>query len=263
MKIVVNHLTRMHGGHICVAGLDLETHQQIRPVLGDQHLPFYFLARYGGPFDMARIVELGAARPTPDPPHVEDHVFVASRAKVYRRAFSHEFWGLLESQARSRLREIFGDALRPVGRSRYGTDVGRGQASLGFLRVARPPELYLAVNRDGKPQIRMNLSDGEIGGGRGRDRPPPVRPKSHHPRPRSGSGRGQEDLRFRSGDSQPGAHPKVPTFAAGRVCSLPPGEQHSSEGGTHVAVGVALDASLRRSADAEGSGATDCGRADR
>jgi hypothetical protein len=162
MKIVVNHLTRMHGGHICVAGLDLETHQQIRPVLGDQHLPFYFLARYGGPFDMARIVELGAARPTPDPPHVEDHVFVASRAKVYRRAFSHEFWGLLESQARSRLREIFGDALRPVGRSRYGTDVGRGQASLGFLRVARPPELYLAVNRDGKPQIRMNLSDGEI-----------------------------------------------------------------------------------------------------
>ena len=162
MRIVVNHLTRMHGGHICVAGVDLETGRHVRPLLGHEHLPFYLLARYGGPFDMARIVDLGAARPTPDPPHVEDYVFVASRAKVQRSAFADEFWNLLEGLARHTLREIFGDALRAVGQSRYGTDLGRGQASLGCLRPQRPPELYLAVGRDGQPQIRMRLSDGEL-----------------------------------------------------------------------------------------------------
>lgn len=162
MNIVVNHLTRMHGGLICVAGVDLETHEHVRPLLGDQHLPFYFLARYGGPFDIAGIVDLGAARHKPDPPHVEDYVFVASRAKVRRRASAQEFWSLLEALAKPALGEIFGEALRAVGRARYATDAGQGPASLGCLRPNRPPELYLATGRDGKPQIRMRFGDGQI-----------------------------------------------------------------------------------------------------
>lgn len=162
MRIVVNHLTRMHGGHICVAGVDLETHRHVRPLLGHQHLPFYFLARYGGPFDIARIVELGAARHRPDPPHVEDHVFVESRAKVRRSASSQEFWNLLDELAKPTLEEIFGAALRSVGRSRYATDLGQGIASLGCFRPRRPPELRLAVGRDGKPQVRIGLSDGRL-----------------------------------------------------------------------------------------------------
>lgn len=162
MRIVVSHLTRMHGGHICVAGVDLETHGHVRPLLGHQHLPFYFLARYGGPFDMARIVELGDARHRPDPPHVEDYVFVESRAKVRRTVGWQEFWNLLDDLARPTLEEIFGSALRSVGPSRYGTDVGQGLASLGCFRPRRPPELRLAVGRDGKAQIRFGLSDGRI-----------------------------------------------------------------------------------------------------
>jgi hypothetical protein len=162
MEIVVNHLTRMHGGHICVAGLDLETRRHVRPLLEHQHLPFYLLARYGGPFDMARVIDLGAARHKPEPPHVEDYVFVPSRVKVQRSAFSHEFWSLLEDLAKPRLREIFGSALRAVGHLRCGTDVGQGRASLGCLQPQRPPDLYLAVSRDGKPRVRMRLSDGEL-----------------------------------------------------------------------------------------------------
>ncbi len=162
MRIVVNHLTRMHGGHICVAGVDLETLRHVRPLLKDQHLPFYFLARYDGPFDIARIVDLGAARHLPDPPHVEDHVFVPSRAKPQRSAPPEEFWKLLESLAEPTLRAIFGGALRAVGHARYGTDLGQGQASLGCLRLQHPPELYLVARRDGKPQIRIKLNDGEI-----------------------------------------------------------------------------------------------------
>ncbi|MHC4176305.1 MAG: dual OB domain-containing protein [Planctomycetota bacterium] len=162
MRIVVNHLTRMHGGHICVAGVDLDSGRHVRPLLGHQHLPFYFLERYGGPFEMAGIVDLGAARPTPDPPHVEDHVFVPSRAKLWRSASSAEFWDLLDGLAKPTLQGIFGDALRAIGRSRCGTDVGKGLASLGCLRPQRPPDLYLATGRDGKPQVRMRLNDGEL-----------------------------------------------------------------------------------------------------
>lgn len=162
MRIVVNHLTRMHGGHICVAGVDLESRRHVRPLLGHEHMPFYLLARYGGPFDMARIVDLGAVRANPDPPHVEDHVFVPSRAKPLRSACSREFWSLLDGLAKPTLQGVFGAALRAVGRSRYAADVGKGLASLGCVRPQGPPDLYLAAGRDGKPQVRMRLSDGEI-----------------------------------------------------------------------------------------------------
>jgi hypothetical protein len=162
MEIVVNHLTRMRGGHICVAGVDLQTHRHVRPLLGHQQLPFYLLARYGGPFDMARVVDLGAVRPNPDPPHVEDHVFVASRVKVCRSANPQEFWDLLDALAGERLPEIFGDPLQALRGWRYATPLGSGRASLGCLRLQRPPELYLAPGREGRQQIRMKLSDGRI-----------------------------------------------------------------------------------------------------
>ena len=162
MRILINHLTRMHGGHICVAGVDVDTLRHVRPILQQEGIPFYLLARYDGPFDMARIVDLGAARPQPERPHVEDHVFVPSRAKFERTASSDEFWNLLHEVTRTRLREIFGNTLRPLGNARYGTDLGRGTASLGCLLPHGPPELYLGTSRQGRPQIRMRISDGEI-----------------------------------------------------------------------------------------------------
>jgi hypothetical protein len=162
MRILINHLTRMHGGHICVAGVDLQTRRHVRPILANDPMPFYLLARYGGPFDMATIVELGSPRHAPVAPHVEDHVFVPARARVERPAAAHEFWNLLEELGRANLREIFGPALREVGHDRYGTEEGQGAVSLGFLRPAAPPKLYVARSRDGKPQLRMRLSDGQF-----------------------------------------------------------------------------------------------------
>ena len=162
MRILINHLTRMHGGHICVAGVDPETRRHVRPMIPGEMLPFYLLARYGGPFEMAWIVDLGRPRPAPEPPHVEDYVFIPSRTKIDRPAAAHEFWGLLDELQQPRLRDIFGAELRETGRNRYGTELGRGTASLGFLRPAAPPELYISHQRNGKPQVRMKLGDGEI-----------------------------------------------------------------------------------------------------
>jgi hypothetical protein len=162
MRILINHLTRMHGGHICVAGVDLQTRRHIRPMLANALLPFYLLARYGGPFDMALIVDLGSPRPTPAAPHVEDHVFVPTRAKAERLAAAHEFWSLLEEFQRPSLREIFGPALHEVSRARWATDPGQGSQSLGLLRPAEAPELSLAASPDGRPRVRMRFSEGQL-----------------------------------------------------------------------------------------------------
>ena len=59
MRIVVNHLTRMQPSYICVAGIDVQDNEHIRPVLGRERLTVGLLARNGGAFDMGRLVDLG------------------------------------------------------------------------------------------------------------------------------------------------------------------------------------------------------------
>jgi hypothetical protein len=162
MRILINHLTRMHGGHICVAGIDLETRRHIRPVLANEPLPFYLLARYRGPFDMATMVDLGSPRAMPVAPHVEDHVFVPTRAKATRLAAAHEFWSLLEELQRPSLREIFGDELEEIGRGQWVTKPGCGSVSLGLLRPAAPPELFVGMGSNGKPRVRLRLKDNAV-----------------------------------------------------------------------------------------------------
>jgi hypothetical protein len=162
MRLLINHLTRMHGGHICLAGVDLETRRHVRPVLAHEPLPFYLLARYGGPFEMARIVDLGSPRHTPEPPHIEDHVYVPARARMDRPAAAHEFWQCLQELERTTLHEIFGAALHEVRPGRWGTLPGQGAASLGLLRPAKSPRLYLTAGHDGGRRIRLRFCDGQI-----------------------------------------------------------------------------------------------------
>ncbi len=162
MQILVNHLTRMRLGRICVAGVDVDTRHRVRPVLRQESLEADLLARYGGPFDMARIVDLGRPLHQPARPHVEDHQIAPARLRFKRNASAEEFWGLLLELSRPRLRAIFGDALRTIANGRCVVDLGCGEASLGCLRPKETPELYLRSSRDGKSQIRMRLFDGQF-----------------------------------------------------------------------------------------------------
>ena len=142
MRIVVNHLTRMGGGYVCVAGLDPDRNQHVRPVLPEGPLPFDLLARYGGPFEMARLVDLGVSRPAPRPPHVEDHVIVPERVKSLGTLPPFEFWSLLNRVAQTRLTDIFGADLKSLGRYSRGTKQGRGLVSLGVFHPQQKPLLY-------------------------------------------------------------------------------------------------------------------------
>ena len=161
MRIVVNHLTRMQAGFFCVAGVDLATGRHVRPVLQSGQLGVELLARHGGPFDMANVVELGEAIPTPEPPHVEDHLFDPACAKFVQEADAGKFWRMLESGCGATLREAFGKAFGPLGAGLYGTHVGEGHASLACLRPKRRPRLRLDTEL-GKPRVRMQLCDGRL-----------------------------------------------------------------------------------------------------
>jgi putative nucleic acid modification protein with dual OB domain len=163
MRIVVNHLTRVRGGYVCVAGFDLDCNRHVRPVVPEGALPFDLLARYGGPFDMAQLVELGIARAAPRPPHVEDQVIVPERAKSRGTLPPDEFWGLLNRVSETRLADIFGADLKSVGRSSCGTEEGKGQVSLGLFRPGHSPELYYRdKNPGGKPAIRIRVRDDDF-----------------------------------------------------------------------------------------------------
>ena len=60
MRIIINHLTRMQKGFICVAGLETKTQRHIRPVVHGR-LGVDFLARGLGPFEIAHEIDIGLA----------------------------------------------------------------------------------------------------------------------------------------------------------------------------------------------------------
>ncbi|MFN8633384.1 MAG: hypothetical protein U0893_05975 [Chloroflexota bacterium] len=165
MRIVVSHLTRMQRGQVCVAGLDVETGQHVRPVLPMGTIQSRMTAVRGGPFDMATIVDLGLTRPVPSPPEVEDVEFTTWHARAERLVDAELFWEMLTVKSRDSLADIFGSELRAIGRGvsrRAVTDLGTGIASLGVLRPRRQPELFLSSKPDGREVVRLRLSDGAL-----------------------------------------------------------------------------------------------------
>jgi hypothetical protein len=156
MRILINHLTRMKQGYVCVAGLD-ENGIHVRPVAGQ--LPRSLVSVEGGPFDLGTIVELGSVRHTGNPPEVEDHSFSVAQLRRVKVLPGDEFWATLEKSARPSLPQIFGDEL--VKRSKGATvDPSEGKASLGVVR----PSGHLSISRSGfGAGLRIGLTDEDLG----------------------------------------------------------------------------------------------------
>lgn len=154
MRIIVNHLTRMQPGYICVAGVDVSSGRHIRPVLRGR-LTTDLLTINGGPFDIAALVELGTVKCCGHAPETEDYYFDPNAAHAVHLISHALFWRLLQHIARNRLAQIFGPALRSFRRGCV-VDLDAGEASLGCLLPAIPPCLY--VNDYGK--IRALITDG-------------------------------------------------------------------------------------------------------
>lgn len=153
MRIIVNHLTRMAPGYICVAGINPETCEHIRPTTYGR-LSRRLLSVEGGLFDIAAIVDLGETIPDGVAPEVEDHHFEPSDALLLSTTTPEDYWTLLGKVACPTLTDIFGPDLQRSGNT-FSTACGKGLASLGCLIAPTCPQLI----RDNFGKLRMRLGD--------------------------------------------------------------------------------------------------------
>jgi hypothetical protein len=145
VRVVVNHLTRMGEGLVCVAGIDPTTGMHIRP-LTNRALRLKHVAGQGGVFNIGEVVDLGPVKHSGSPPEVEDREFREHLLHSAGRIGPAEFWDLLESRAQERLQLIFGRELRREGASCV-TDSGQGIASLGCLVPTRVTDVVVERRR--------------------------------------------------------------------------------------------------------------------
>lgn len=165
MRIVINHLTRMVPGFICVAGISVEINQHIRPVCNRVMLPLRWSSIHGGVFGIGNVVDLGLVRDRSERPEVEDREFREQHLRYLDRLPPTNFWSLLDEHHDTRLQRIFGPELTLVGQS-CTTDCGTGQASLGVIVADHLERLYLGSRGGvrlafhiGRAHLDLSVSD--------------------------------------------------------------------------------------------------------
>lgn len=157
MRIVVNHLTRMQKGFMCVAGVNPDTGRHVRPVLSSP-LHTDLLACHGGPFELGYRVELGETKFVGKVPEIEDRQFEAGAAKRLELVPPDQFWQLLTSLAAESLNDVFGPDLQPIGAASCGVPEFHGLRSLGCY-WAHQPQIHLQTTGD-RVRIRFDFAEG-------------------------------------------------------------------------------------------------------
>ena len=160
MRIVVNHLTRMQRGFMCVAGLEPKTGKHVRPVIRGR-LTVDFLMRRQGPFEMAHEVDIGAVEYAGKAPEIEDYSFDYRHALSVHALKPGDFWKLLQQASQARLSDIFGTELSAPGGACSLPD-GHGKASLGCIVPVGTPALFLQSRPYRADHVRMHFSDGVL-----------------------------------------------------------------------------------------------------
>ncbi len=158
MRIIVNHVTRMAGSRVCVAGIDTATYRHVRPVTPPGELLTRVLLREnGGPFGAGALVDVGSVAACPSPPETEDHTFDMACARRVRDVDEGAYLELLDAISAADLESAFGPQLERVGRT-YAVDPGTGVSSLAVLRAESRPTLEINVSGYG---LRLWYNDAE------------------------------------------------------------------------------------------------------
>jgi hypothetical protein len=158
VRIVVNHVTRMTGPRICVAGIDTATYRHVRPVTppGDP-LTRVLLRENGGPFGAGALVDIGSVAACPNAPETEDHEFDMTCAKRVSDVGDEAYLELLGALGEADIQAAFGSALVEVRPCKLAVPAERGERSLAVVPVAaaelriRNDKLYLQLNPPAKP----------------------------------------------------------------------------------------------------------------
>jgi hypothetical protein len=159
MRIVLNHVTRMSAPRICVAGIDEQTEEHVRPTTNRGDLITRdLLLEHGGTLSLGALVDVGEAPSISNPPEVEDRRCAVEAMKVVGRLDDEEYLELLRRVSEHDLDSLFGPDLERQTWS-YAVEAGRGSASLGVLRPHRRPELEID-EKYRKLKLRLNPSEG-------------------------------------------------------------------------------------------------------
>ena len=158
MRIVVNHVTRMTGPRICVAGIDTATYRHVRPVTPPSDpITRVLLRENGGPFGAGALVDIGRATACPDAPETEDHRFDTKRAKRMNDVGDEAYLELLGAIGEPDVRAAFGSALVEVRPYKFAVPAGRGERSLAVVPILaselriRNDKLYLRLSPPAMP----------------------------------------------------------------------------------------------------------------
>jgi phage host-nuclease inhibitor protein Gam len=155
--LAITDLTRMQRGAVCIAGQDREGHC-IRPVLPPPGIPERALKAEGKAviFPFA-VVEFEWVRPTPKPPHCEDHLFAPASVRFVRT--------LTEVQKRKVLNQSKFDAVvaifeQPIQRGPgfYVLD-GEGPRSVGTIQPKAIHQVFYEQGEDNAWNYRLGFFD--------------------------------------------------------------------------------------------------------
>lgn len=165
MQIIVNHVTRMGGSRICVAGLDKDTLTHVRPTTPRTDLITRELLRSeGGPFGPGALVDLGRVVPEGQPPEVEDHRFATTNAKHVEDLSDELYLAVLDDVSHDSIVAAFGTDVREIRPRKFAVPAGHGQLSLGVIEVQNPRlyldwgNLYIDIN-DGATRAKLRVTD--------------------------------------------------------------------------------------------------------
>jgi hypothetical protein len=150
----------MREPRICIAGLDVERAIHIRPVpKGAFELNRSQITIEGGTFGVGARVDFGELTADPSPPEVEDQFFEPDQVRFLDFMKPNDYLSLIDEAGLDSLDQVFGPALERDGHT-YSVPEGRGEASLGCVRVQNSCRPEVLVNDYGRVKFRMETTDG-------------------------------------------------------------------------------------------------------
>ncbi len=166
MRLLITEITRMSPGYICVAGIDLDTGERVRPVMpGGGQIPLAYVVSYRGPVRIARVFSVAQPWYVGIEPEIEDYEIDLGRCQVEKDLDYQRFLDVLRRNATPDWQTAFGDELvrsaLANGWNALRTAEGCGDCSL-VLATLQPGEFRVEATDRGLralwPRLGFNFS---------------------------------------------------------------------------------------------------------
>jgi len=158
-QVVLSHITRMRGTRICIAGIDWETAEHMRPVTDPEDLMTREMLRgEGGVLELGLILDLGSTVSDSSPPETEDQLCETANFRPVEKLTPADYFELLATVADDDLFQAFGPSLQQHDSNTYAMDVGAGSRSLASVPAGPSDRLFV----DGFGGLRLATADAAI-----------------------------------------------------------------------------------------------------